>query len=308
MTRAALLVVITACGTPADSSATDAAGDVPADATPCGMRAGARGLSMRHMMVSGLDRTYLVYLPPGSAETRMPLVFVHHGYTMSGQKMHDITGYTALADSEHIAVAFPDGQGGPDTFTAPWNVGVNVCAAAGGSAPPSATGDDFAFLDAMKADIAADQCLDGDHVFLTGFSMGGYFSNHVGCMRPDIRAVAPHSGGAHELSGCVNAKRPIILFHGTADAVIPASCGDSAASAWAAHNGCATTFTTRAVQGGNCRHWDGCPAGGQVELCTFDNMAHCWAGGEQGAGIFSCPPYENATRLEWQFWRDYAWN
>ena len=41
--------------------------------------------------------------------------------------MFDITGYPALADAEHIAVAFPDGQGGPNTFNAPWNVGTNVC-------------------------------------------------------------------------------------------------------------------------------------------------------------------------------------
>lgn len=307
----AAALALAACGSSSTGAPPDAAEvsvDAPPDAAPCGTRGGARGLSMRQMMVSGLSRTYRVYLPPGvSPDQRLPLVYVHHGYTMSGQKMVDITAYTALADTEHIALAFPDGQGGPDTLGAPWNVGVDVCASTSGP-PPSATGDDFAFLAAMKADIAADQCVDDDHVFVTGFSMGGYFSHHAGCMLPVIRAVAPHSGGTHELSGCVNAKRPIIIFHGTSDAVIPASCGDSAASAWAAHNGCATTFTTRTIQGGMCRRWDGCPTGGQVELCTFDNMAHCWAGGAQGAGIFSCPAYEKATQLEWQFWKTYAWD
>jgi len=154
-------------------------------------------------------------------------------------------------------------------------------------------------------------------MFVTGFSMGGYFSHHVGCMRPDIRAVAPHSGGTHELSGCINAKRPIIIFHGKADALVPPGCDDPAAfpvgttvpsaTAWAAHNGCAATFTTHAVQGGNCMLYDGCPPGGQVELCTFDLMGHCWAGGEASAGVYSCPAYEAATRLEWQFFKTYAW-
>ncbi|MBL9016426.1 MAG: dienelactone hydrolase family protein [Myxococcales bacterium] len=308
MTRAALALVLAACGSSPDAPVDAApATDAPADAIACGTRAGARGLSMRQQTVSGLQRTYRVYLPPGSPAERMPLVYVHHGYTMSGQKMVDITAYTALADTEKVALAFPDGQGGPDTFTAPWNVGTNLCASTSG-APPSAPGDDFAFLEAMAADISADQCLDTEHVFVTGFSMGGYFSHHAGCMVPGVRAVAPHSGGTHELSGCVNDRRPIIMFHGTSDSIIPASCSDSAATDWAAHNGCATTFTTRTVQGGTCRRWDGCPTGGQVELCTFDNMAHCWAGGVQGAGIFSCPTYASATQLAWQFWKTYAWD
>lgn len=309
--RHAALLLLAACGSspgaPGDAPSDAPAIDTPADAITCGTRGGARGMAMRQMTVGGLARTYRVYLPPGTATDRMPLVYVHHGYTMSGAAMVDITAYTALADAEHVALAFPDGQGGPDSLGAPWNVGVNVCASTSGP-PPLATGDDFAFLDAMKADIAADQCIDDDHVFVTGFSMGGYFSHHAGCMMPGIRAVAPHSGGTHELSGCVNARRPIIIFHGTSDGVIPPSCSDSAAAAWAAHNGCATTFTTRTVQGGTCRTWDACPTGGQVELCMFDNMAHCWAGGATGAGIFSCPAYEKATLLEWQFWKTYAWD
>ncbi len=286
------------------------------DAGACGLRGGARGLSMRHVNAGGLERSYLVYLPPGAASEAMPLVVVHHGYTMSGQQMYDITGYAALANTEHIALAFPDGQGGPSSFGAPWNVGANVCPSTSG-APPIATGDDFALLDAIEADVAQDQCIDRAHIFATGFSMGGYYSHHLGCMRPDIRAVAPHSGGTHELSGCVNARRPIIMFHGKSDTLIAPGCQDPAsppvgnvvpaATAWAAHNGCGTTTTSRAVQGGTCVHYEGCPTGGQVELCTFDGMAHCWAGGTANAGVYSCPAYEAATQLEWAFFKTYAW-
>jgi polyhydroxybutyrate depolymerase len=276
------------------------------DSATCGTRAGMRGKTDRMRTVAGLDRTYIVYLPDGvDPKTPVPLVFVAHGYTMSAQDMYDITGYTQLADREHIAVAFPNGEAGPSSLGAPWNVGTDVCSSTTG-APPLATGDDFAFLDAMKADIAQDQCLDAAHVYVTGFSMGGYFSHQVGCMRPDIRAVAPHSGGTHALDGCANAKEPIIMFHGTADAVIPESCDTDAAAAWAAHNGCAMTTTSRTVDNGTCITYDNCPAGGQVELCTFTNMGHCWAGG-MGTNIFACAGYESATELEWAFFKQYAW-
>ena len=319
-----VVLAIAACGhspggvvadaTSDTANANDGIGSI--DAGPCGMRSGMRGKTSRSMMVAGLARTYIVYLPANDdPSTPVPLVFVHHGYTMSGENMYDITGYPALADTEHIALAFPDGEAGPNSLGAPWNVGTNVCPSTTGP-PPLGTGDDFAFLDAMKADISQDQCLDNDHVYLTGFSMGGYFSHHAGCMRPDLRAVAPHSGGTHTLDECPSAMKPIIIFHGAADPLIPAGCDDPSASpvsgviasatAWAIHNGCAATTTSRSVDNGTCVSYDGCPTGGQVELCTFTAMGHCWAGGE-GTNLYSCNNYESATQLEWSFFKQYAW-
>jgi polyhydroxybutyrate depolymerase len=322
MRIAAVLLVASAsaCGRSAlgddanpGSGAHDAALD-SATTSACGTRAGMRGKTNRTVRIAELDRTYIVYLPEVAPTTPIPLVFVHHGYTMSGQNMYDVTGYPALADREHVAVAFPDGQGGANSTGAPWKVGANVCPAYGG-APPNATGDDFAFLDGMKADISEDQCIDSAHVFVTGFSMGGYFAHEAGCDRPDLAGVAPHSGGTHALDGCASAKKPIIIFHGSADPIIPAGCDDpqaaqvtdgASAKRWAAHNGCATTTTSRTVQNGTCVTWDGCPVGGQVELCTFNGMGHCWAGGD-GGSIYACGAYESATELEWTFWKQHAW-
>jgi len=310
-------LAVAACGSaPAPVTTGD---DAPppdgAPTEPCGLRGGQRGLSQREVTIDGAKRTYLAYLPDGDAATPMPFVMVFHGFTMSGQLMFDITEYAKLADSEHIALVFPDGQGGPNTTIAPWNVGGSVCPSFFG-APPVATGDDFAFIDAMKADVALDQCIDREHVYVTGFSMGGYFSHHAGCMRPDVRAVAPHSGGTHDLAGCANDRRPIIIFHGASDPVIPVGCDDPAATAvqnvepaakaWAEHNGCATTTTPVAVDNATCVRFDGCPADGQVELCTFAGMGHCWAGGAASQGVYSCPTYAKATELEWQFFKDFA--
>jgi polyhydroxybutyrate depolymerase len=323
MSRWLIALVAAGCGSAPSPGTGDDAGPpdddaaAPPDAATCGLRGGARGLSDREVTIDGLARTYHVYLPATAEPDRaLPLVIVHHGYTMSGALMEQITEYTALADSEGIALAFPDGQGGPNSLGAPWNVGTGICPSTAGP-PPNAPGDDFALLDHIEADIAEDQCIDREHIFVTGFSMGGYFSHQAGCMRDDIRAVAPHSGGTHDLASCSEARKPIIIFHGTADAVIPAGCADPhalavvnvtpSADAWAQHNGCTTTTTPRAVQNGTCYHYEGCPAGGQVELCTFAGMGHCWAGGAASAGIYSCPNNEKATQLEWQFFKQYAW-
>jgi polyhydroxybutyrate depolymerase len=226
-----LLLALAACGskhdvTPATDAPSSSSTDAPmssstADAAACGMRTGMRGLTKRTVMVGNTARTYLVYLPASGASTAMPFVYVFHGYSMSGQEMYDITQYAALADSEGIAVAFPDGEGGADSLDSPWNVenpGQVVC---GAGQDADATGDDFAFMDAIRADVAQDQCIDAAHVFSTGFSMGGYFTEHVGCYRSDIRGLAPHSGGTlADLSACTTGHVPIILFHGLADSVI----------------------------------------------------------------------------------------
>jgi len=271
--RYALALAVAACGSPHAVDKIDApaqAGDAAPDAGACGMRTGMRGKTSRMLSVGGVNRTYIAYLPMAiDPQTPVPLVFVHHGYTMSGQDMYDVTGYTTLADSEHIALAFPDGEAGPNVAGPPWNVGTNVCPSSVG-APPLATGDDFGFLDAMHADLAQDQCIDTAHVFVTGFSMGGYFSHHAGCMKPGIRAVAPHSGGTHTLDQCTNGHMPVIMFHGLADPVIPEGCDDpngntpagytAAATMWAQKNGCATTTQTMTVDNGTCAVFDGCPA------------------------------------------------
>ena len=188
----------------------------------------------------------------------------------------------------------------------------------------SATGDDFAFLDAIKADLANDQCLDEKHIFATGFSMGGYFSHHLACYRSDIRAAAPHSGGTiADLSACTRGHVPMIIFHGTSDSVIDSGCDNpnsaavsgfgASAALWAAKNGCKPTATVVETDGagggkGKCYLYDGCPADGQVELCAFDGMDHCWAGGNaSGAGgSNACPTFADATALEWAFWKKYA--
>jgi polyhydroxybutyrate depolymerase len=295
----------------------------------CGTRSGMRGKTLRMATVGGQARTYIAYLPSSLSPTEpAPLVYAFHGASMNGADMYDVTQYAPLADSEGIAVVFPDGQGASSAADAgvfdPWNVsdsGVAVCG--GGNYSNNPTPDvDFEFMDAIKADIMQDQCVDLTHVFATGFSMGGYFSHHIGCERPDVRAVAPHSGGTiADLSQCKTGHEPIIIFHGTADRSISDGCDDPngtaqsgfmpSATLWAQKNGCQTTSTAsmEQVENGQCYLYDGCPADGQVELCTFNGMGHCWAGGST-AGLYpmgACPDYGSALHLEWAFWKKYAW-
>src|SRR5204862_6100076 len=93
--RILAIALLVACGAPPGEPARDpdASTDAPlVDAAPCGLRTGQRGKTVRDVTIDGLRRTYIVYLPDTVDPTRpMPLVFVHHGYTMSAEDMFDLT-------------------------------------------------------------------------------------------------------------------------------------------------------------------------------------------------------------------------
>jgi polyhydroxybutyrate depolymerase len=228
------------------------------------------------------------------------VVIVAHGWLQTGQAMYDLAQYQKIADREGFVLMYPDGE---PASVGPWNVGVGACPSTL-LVLPTATGDDQAFIDAMLDFADADQCVDRQHVFVTGFSMGGYFTNETGCLRSNVAAIGPHSGGSHDLSACPVSHKPVILFHGVSDGLIPVACGTEARQRWVAHNGCDTAVDSVAVTGGHCEYSRGCPKDGQVALCLFDGMDHGWAGGQ---GSYGFPEYESASELGWAFFKKYAW-
>jgi polyhydroxybutyrate depolymerase len=268
----------------------------------CTGKAGAlRGKSNQTLTAGGLTRTFVHYAPSSlSANEPAPVVIAAHGWLQSGQAMYDLSQYQKVADREGFVLMYPDGEPGS---VGPWNVGEGACPSSL-LVLPTATGDDQAFIDAMVDFADADQCVDRRHVFVTGFSMGGYFTNETGCLRSSIAAIGPHSGGSHELAACPVVHKPVILFHGTSDGLIPVACGTEARDRWVAHNGCSAAIESVAVTGGHCEYSQGCPADGQVALCLFDGMDHGWAGGQ---GSYGFPNYESASELGWAFFKKYAW-
>jgi len=285
-------------------------------ATACTGRPGTlSGKSNQTITVGAGQRTFVYYVPAGlDPNAPTPIVIVPHGFTMSGEAMYDITQYSAIADREKFVAVFPDGEPGS---LGPWNVGVGICGLGGFV---GAAGDDQSFVDAMIDFVAKDRCVDNDHVFITGFSMGGYFSHETACMNPKIRAGGPHSGGTHDLSTCKATHKPMIIFHFKSDSLISYTCATDARDKWVAKNGCtAANPDVTTVKGGTCEYYKGCPADGQVALCSFDEpvggggetpTGHAWSGGSkagpQGAAS-AISQTESASELGWAFFKKYAW-
>jgi polyhydroxybutyrate depolymerase len=142
--------------------------------------------------VAGVTRKYIVYAPTGVSNP--PLVFVIHGFNMSGQQEVGLTRMNAVADKGKFLVVYPDAL--PDSANQQsWDMkGAN----------------DFAFLLAIIDSVDAKYHIDRNRVYASGFSQGGFMSFQLGCRYADkFAAIAPVSG---LLTGACAPSRPVPMF------------------------------------------------------------------------------------------------
>ncbi len=165
--------------------------------------------------------------------------------------------------------------------------------------------DDLQFAEDMIARVEAEPCVDREHVFATGFSMGGYFTNNLACQRPGLlRAAAPNSSGTY-VEAC-HGNVPTLIIHGSGDPGVDFECGLQTRDLWLERNGCARSFDEQTIERGHCEQYRSCEERGQVTFCVTDDVCHGWA--RHGTGDNLClsdfgagPSYEDATKLIWRF-------
>lgn len=250
---------------------------------PCTGKTGMKSGTLRHAASS---RDYVVHVPEGlDPNEPVPVVFVVHGFTMNGPQMQRQTGMDAHADRDKFIAIYPT------SLLNPWNVGENTCLP--GAAVNMPLNDDFKFFEDMVASVEEGQCVNKKAVFVTGFSMGGYFSNNIGCKRGNtfVRAVGPASGGTYT-GDCEGAPVPVMLMHGSRDTFIDYNlCGKGARDQWIRRNKCSMEFETKPSGSGTCDWYKDCDPNGQTVFCSYP-VAHSWGGAD-------------ATKEIWSFFKSY---
>ena len=228
--------------------------------------------------VNGQGRAFQLYIPADYDPARAyPLVYGLHGGGGTADAFRSYAGLEEAAGSEAIVV-YPEGLPEPGTTTQLWNLDPD--------------GDDFVFFDELLAHLSDSLCIDEARVFATGWSLGGYMANGVGCYRADtFRAIASCSGGTPgpkpgltPFPPC-EGQIPALIIHGSGDSVIPLSEGTTIRDTFVENNGC--DATTAAVAPSPCEAYDGCDE--PTRWCEFSG-GHEW------------PDF--ARTAVWDFFRD----
>lgn len=252
-------------------------------------------LSAQSIDVKGTKRTYVLSIPSGADATHpLPVVFAFHGDGGNGAGLRSYLALEAPAKGGAIFV-YPDGI---DRSGAWWDIET-----------AAASNPDVQLFDALHAFVAAHYCIDARRIYVTGFSRGGYFTNHLACLRGDVlRAIAPQSGGGpyggtYNGDGqlvCPTPSVPAMMIHGNADTTVPndpsltvPNGGWQSYRHWSYWNHPAPRsgydYASDPIAPSPCFAAKGMPADHPVIGCFIDGLGHAKWSGEADAvwGFFA---------------------
>jgi polyhydroxybutyrate depolymerase len=213
------------------------------------------------MDIEGTTRYYLLDVPETvDNQTQHPLIFALHGYDMNNVSITGLYNFEMRSKGEAITV-YPQGDGPPPGDTPHW--GDHVLESTWESNEAN-----YTFIRTLMIDLEDRFCIDTSRVFITGFSMGGMFTNAIACEHNSwFRGFAPVEGGGPGSCADADAKPAIIIHQGTADSIVRPEMGEASRDFWYQQNGCKET-TTSSFNG--CVTYDGCPEGKPVVYCVGD--------------------------------------
>lgn len=230
---------------------------------------------LRAVTVGAFVRTYWIHVPASyDCEQPVPLVLNYHGAPAIALAQAGLSQMNVTAEREGFIVAYPEGYGYS------WNAG--ICCF-----PAMFAVDDVAFTRAIIEDIRRELEIDDGRVFATGMSTGSAMAHRLACEMSDVFAAVGTVAAPLVYWRCAPGRpMPIIGFHGTDDWVVPYTGNVvfppfvPTMEAWARRNGCSTQRHVVFHAGDStCEAFDGCPAGGEVEMCTIAGGGHTWPGG-----------------------------
>ena len=221
-------------------------------------------LTRKSLAAAGKARTYQLAVPAGAKTGQaLPLLFVLHGAgDSSPENMR--TWFGVEGKMPAVLAVYPqalartrmDGTGGN---VARWDLSGN---------------DDLAFFDAMLAQLSDDSCVDRAHVFVTGFSSGGNFSQHLACLRQkDVKGMAVVAGPGPFSDTCGGAV-PAWMTHDANDDTLPVADARDSRDFWSGENGCAKGAWSPILGHPECKRNVACSAREPVVYCETTGVGH----------------------------------
>jgi len=261
----------------------------------------APGDSNRTLAFGGLDRTYILHIPPSyDGRTPMPLVLNFHGFGSNARQQAAYSRFPAKADVEGFVVVSPDG------VDAQWNI-----------ARSSSLPDDLGFAKALMDAVQAEVCIDPARTFAAGMSNGAAFAQQVACAMPErIAAVAAVTAMVYPLTCSTDLPIAVIGFHGTEDPCVPygggpVTCGaggrrvppvENSALNWARHDGCDVSGSRKRLSDHvRTVAYSECQGEAAVVLYIIEGGGHTWPGSVDVARLGATTHEIDATKEIWEF-------
>ncbi len=250
-------------------------------------------------------RCWDVFVPDDLPDTSVPLLVDIHGFLNTTDRQRRLSDFERLATTEGFVLVRPYGiewswNGGGDPWPSDTELekrpGIGCCGHA-----LNEQLDDVGFIVAMIDQLQTQYAIDGDRIFLSGFSNGCILAQRVAAQASaSIDGVACMAG--HLLADVAADYDPVRIMeiHGTADAVAeydPGYWPGSVANfdAWRERNGCDDAVTETWRDGPHhARQADGCDNDATVVLVTLEGFGHAVFLDEGWLPV-------DTTRLAWDF-------
>jgi polyhydroxybutyrate depolymerase len=231
---------------------------------------------------AGRERMFIGHLPLSyDHERRVPLLIAYHGSGMGAEQMRQATGLDWIANDHGFAVIYPEASDGFYPTPCP------------GCANDGRDGyEEINFAREMIRWMSETYAVHPDSAYATGFSMGGFFINYLGCVgNSPVRGIAPVAAGARDdFDGFCDDSRPkVLIVHALQDFVAPIDGGPNTmsiaelAELWRSHGRCDVTPVQWDYPAGaielptvQATRWDGCSGKGPVRLDVIDGTGHWW--------------------------------
>ena len=263
------------------------------------------------LVSSGVKRRYLLYVPKSYDPAKpTPLVISIHGFAEWPAHQMQQSCWNDLADQYGFIVAYPSGLGLPKR----WRIG-------GIPNRPFDPQPEVTFISDLIDHLAGQYNLDPVRIFANGFSNGGGLSFALSCRLSERIAAIGSVAGAYlyPWSDCEPARPvPAILFHGTADPIVPYQGGPSRSfnlpfpsiPAWVAalaqQIGCTGTPQSIPAPGqiSGVRYANSA-TGAELVFYTIPGGGHAWPGGRPLPKFIvgQTPTEIDATRTMWDFFK-----
>ena len=258
--------------------------------------------------LGGGARTYKLFVPPGHAGQRLPLIVMLHGCTQDPDDFARGTRMNLLAEETGALVLYP-AQSPRSNRSRCWNWFQPDDQHRDGGEP--------ALLAAMTRHIIARHAVDPRRVHVAGLSAGGAMAAILGQEYPDLYAsIGVHSGlppgAAHDIPSAFAAMKrapnkglhapetPVIVFHGDQDQTVDPQNGENilgmAEKRTSASGQSGRRYTRSLIMGADGKvrseHW------------LVHGAGHAWSGGSS-AGSYADDLGPDASREMLRFFREH---